>query len=337
MGIETIGFDVHPLMIERQLGLALRNGARALTELPGIRTLLHRTQPRLIHVNSYRIGLPFTLAARQAQIPTIWHLRDIPESALKRRLVQRATLLPECVVAISHAVEEALGLVDQANVRQIYNGVEIERFTTQETDGAFRQELGLDDATVLLTTIGQVIPWKGHDLLLQAFGRLPHDRALHLAIVGGTVAAPWADGRENEAYLARLQALARELDIDDRVTFTGFRRDIPAIMRDSDLYVHAARAPEPFGRVLVEAMAARKVVVAPSWGGIPEIVRVGETGYLYAPDDAEALAHTLQEALAERRCWAEMGARGLARAETCFSAASHVEQMSSLFDEVLAS
>lgn len=336
LGIETIRFEIHPLMIERQIGRSVRNGVQALRQVPALTRLIQDVRPALVHINSYRIGIPFTVAARREGVPTIWHLRDIPESASKRRLVAATLMLPTRAVAISRAVEHALGLDGRSNVRLIYNGVEIERFTQRKSPGTFRRELGLDEETILMCTIGQLIPWKGQDLLLRAFARLPQKKELHLAVVGGSVAPLWADADENADYLRSLQRLVDDLGIRDRVTFTGFRSDIPAIMGDSDLYVHAARSPEPFGRVLVEAMAAQRVVIAPDWGGIPEIVVDGETGHLFAPNDVDDLAKTLSTALSQQADWPAMGERGLARACANFTAERYVAEMTQLFDEVAA-
>jgi hypothetical protein len=90
--------------------------------------VLRELRPDLLHINSYRIGTPFTLAARRVGIPSIWHIRDIPESRHKKKLLARLTRLPDRAISISHAVARSIGIEQQSNAVIIYNGVEMDLF-----------------------------------------------------------------------------------------------------------------------------------------------------------------------------------------------------------------
>jgi glycosyltransferase involved in cell wall biosynthesis len=126
---------------------------------------------------------------------------------------------------------------------------------------------------------GRITPWKGQRVLIRALPLLPDTRAL---IVG---AAMFGEDAEVEF----LHALAAKLGVEDRVDFLGFRRDAPTLMRAVDLVVHCSTSPEPFGRVIVEALLAGTPVLATEGGASGEIL--GDApGWQVRPDDPEALA-----------------------------------------------
>jgi glycosyltransferase involved in cell wall biosynthesis len=90
-----------------------------------------------------------------------------------------------------------------------------------------------------------------------------------------------------------LRSNAQRLGIVERVTFTGFRHDLPDILQVLEVVAHTSVSAEPFGRVITEAMAMRRPVVATCAGGPTEIIEDGCTGFLVPPNDAEALADRL--------------------------------------------
>jgi hypothetical protein len=108
-----------------------------------------------------------------------------------------------------------------------------------------------------------------------------------------------------------LEQLAATLGISDRVHFLGMRSDVPAIMASCDVFVHAAPF-EPFGIVCIEAMACGLPVIVPDKGGISEAVREGETGFIYATLDADALARAMIRLANDPAALAAVGAAALA-------------------------
>jgi glycosyltransferase involved in cell wall biosynthesis len=135
---------------------------------------------------------------------------------------------------------------------------------------------------------------------------------LHAVIVGGALFG-------EEAYEADLKRLCAELGIAHRVHFLGFQSDIPRLMRMMDLIVHASTAPEPFGRVLVEAMLAQTPLIASRAGGALEIVQDRVSGRLVAPDDAADLREAIAETLAWPTATSAMVANAYGVATTRFS------------------
>ena len=136
-------------------------------------------------------------------------------------------------------------------------------------------------------------------------------------------------------YEAEVRALAAQLGLDDAVEWLGFRRDVPDVVAQMDVLVHASTTGEPFGQVLIEGMAAARPVVATNGGGVPEIVLDGETGILVPMNEVELLA------LAMLRLWREpesaraMGELGRARVQCEFTIEATARKVEAVWDEII--
>ena len=161
--------------------------------------------------------------------------------------------------------------------------------------------------------VGVLSHFKGQDVFLRAAALLrPRFPAARFWVVGSALF-------DERAYEADLHRLTRaELGLSGVVEFTGFRSDAAALMRDLTVVVHASRTPEPFGQVLIEAMAAARPVVATAGGGVAEVVVDGTTGLLVPPEDPAALADAIAALLGDPARAAAMGTAGRARAAAHF-------------------
>src|SRR5262249_27995864 len=120
-------------------------------------------------------------------------------------------------------------------------------------------------------------------------------------------------------YAEGLKAAAAGPELNGRVTFTDFRTDVPRLMAACDIVCHTSRVPEPFGLVIVEAMALGRAVIATAGGGPSEIISSPEEGVLVAPDDSRALAAAMWELVDDPGRRARLGAGGRERVRTHFS------------------
>ena len=158
----------------------------------------------------------------------------------------------------------------------VYDGLAVER-AARALAPAARERLGLDAAAPTIAVLGRISDWKGQDVLVRALadpmlrerGALGADRGRALA------------GREDR--LARVLALARSLGVRDRVRLLGFREDVETVYGAADVVAVPSTAPDPLPGSALEAAAAGCAVVAAAHGGLPEIIRDGETGRLFAP------------------------------------------------------
>jgi glycosyltransferase involved in cell wall biosynthesis len=288
----------------------------------------------VLYANSQKALIVGALAGKIAGKPVIWHLHDILTadhfSRTHRRLaVAVGNLLVSRVVANSKATAEAFaesgGRVER--VRVVYNGIDPTPFRSvpqPEMDNV-RRELGLVGVPVV-SVFSRLAPWKGQHVLLEALARLP---GVHALLVGAPLFG-------EDDYAKDLRQQAKALDVADRAHFLGFRRDIPSLMRLSDIVVHTSVAPEPFGRVIVEGMLARRPVVAARAGGAAEIVDDGVSGALVAPGDANALAAALTDLLVNPAKAQALAEAGYKMALERFSLRSMLENLEQQMQQAVA-
>lgn len=212
-----------------------------------------------------------------------------------KKLYNSVMMRGERVIAISefirHYILDNYRKVDPAVVRLIHRGVNTEIFDPEKVTAArviqLAEQWRLPDGVPVVMLPGRLTRWKGHRVLLEALTRL-RDRQLRCLIVG--------DGREG--YHRELEGLVQKLGLESMVHLVGDCRDMAAAYMIADVVVSASTEPEAFGRVVAEAQAMGKPVIAPDHGAAPEIIVPDVTGSLVAPGDPAALAVALEKALA---------------------------------------
>lgn len=326
--LRSSGVAVSLLEAPHALQAVKRNGrmGRGLATIPAVLDLARRVAAEaadsdLLFANTQKAMLVGAVAARIARKPLLWYLHDIITSdhfgAVNRFL--NAALGSFCVSRIvtnSIASKEAFlkSRGRHRNIRVIPNGISPAPFDAVTADdlALLRGELRLPSGPVV-GIFSRLAPWKGQRVLLEALPRLPAVQAL---IVGEALFSG------EQAYAAELKRLAGRLGIAGRVRFLGFRSDIARLMKFCDLILHTSIAPEPFGRVIVEAMLAEKPVIATRGGGAGEIVDHMQTGILVPPGDPAALAAAIQTILDAPSLAATIACAGRAKALRAYSPAA---------------
>jgi glycosyltransferase involved in cell wall biosynthesis len=214
-------------------------------------------------------------------------------------------------------------------IKVVYPPVDHSRFDYQlECDGK-REEFNLSDSTPCFGILGTLLEWKGHRVFLRAasqvFSVLPNSRAF---IIGDV---PDGSGQ----YKEELFSLTKELGIADKVIFTGFRNDVPELIKMLDVIVHTSVSFEPFGRVIIEAMAMKKPVVATSSGGPEEIIRDGHNGFLVAPFDDQKIAERVIQLLKNPGLAWKIGKRAYLDSKIKFSILSHIKLIEGVYENIL--
>jgi glycosyltransferase involved in cell wall biosynthesis len=178
--------------------------------------------------------------------------------------------------------------------------------------------------------VGRLEPWKGQEIFLRAAARLAKARAdLRFMVVGGAILG-WEG-----SYPDNLRGMAADLGVADRVHFAGHQADVYPWYDALDVVVHAS-FDEPFGLVLVEAMALGKPLVATNVGGPPEIVEDGTSGLLVPPGDPEQLARAVERILADRGLASALS-RGAVERANAFTEERMAEGFADLLTTVTAS
>jgi len=295
-------------------------GPAALRSVRAFRRLVRDTGTDLLHANGSRAMLYAGLAGRLEGRPVIWHIRVGDRDPLLDRVL---AALARAIIANSHAVGRRLAAVAPGKVRCIHNGVDLALFSPRDPNPALRRSLDLPENGSVVVSVGRFVPFKGFDHLLEAARIVKQSQpGVHWVLVG--------DGE----LRATLQERCRSLGLEPHVHFTGWRHDVPDILALGDLFVLPSLW-EHFGRVVIEAMAMAKPVVATDAGGIPEIVRHGETGLLVPPARPQALAESVLALLSAPERAAGMGLAGRRLAETEFSLRRHVQAVEVLYRELL--
>jgi glycosyltransferase involved in cell wall biosynthesis len=268
--------------------------------------------------------------------PVVWFLHDIMTRAhfgtvqlgLVRWLARHAV---DYVVANSRASADALialtGLPN-TDITVVHNGIDVVAFqrTNSQAATTVRLQLGLPETAWLVGLFGRLAPWKGQHIALEAIARLPDT---HLALVGAALFG-------EDDYVKQLHDQARTLGIQDRVHFMGFRDDIPACMKAMDLILHTSTKPEPFGRVVVEGMAAGRPVLAMAEGGVLEIIKHGQNGWLVRPGDANELAHALDFLRSKPELLQELSRQAVSDAQQNFSIHAYLEKVTVVIEHAAA-
>lgn len=296
-----------------------------------IATLIRREAVDLAHVNnSVKGSRTAVMGAWLAGVPQICHVRFLHSYSLVDRFwagkVTRFIYISDAVAATSRSMD-----VPRERGEVIYNPVDVDAFATARRCDELRATLGVAATEPMIANVGRLVPWKGHDPFIRAMAEVVRVYPQARAVIVG------AADPGNLEYYASLQQLVATLRLSDNVLFSGWRSDVPAIMASSDVVVHSASKPEPFGRVVVEAMAAGRPVVATDAGGVVEIVDDGETGVLVPPGDVPTMADAIVSLLRDSAAAKQMGRRAQERVANRFSVERHVSAVQAMYTRIVES
>ena len=278
----------------------------------------------LIYANTQKAMVVGAIASFVSKKPLIYHLRDIlsPEhfSRTNRQLaVSLANRLASLVITNSQATKTAFVAAGgkEELVRVVYNGFDLEKY---QNSGArltqLPQQLNLKDNYVI-GHFSRLSPWKGQHILIEALIHCPNTTAL---LVGDALFG-------EDEYVEQLHRQIERLGLEERVRFLGFRSDIPQLMSICDLVVHTSTAPEPFGRVIVEAMLCGKPIVAAAAGGATELIEQGQTGWLTSPENVSELAKIIRQCQEQPEATETIARRGKIAATERFDLANIQQQI----------
>jgi glycosyltransferase involved in cell wall biosynthesis len=318
------------------LGLHTKNPWRIWRNAAELQAVIRREHVDIVHARSRAPAWSAWLAARRAGVHfvTTYHA-PYGEDFVGKRRYNAVMARGEIVIAISHFVAGLITArhgVDGARIRVIPRGVDPSVFDPDSvgTDRMVRlaRAWRLPDGHPTIVLPGRLTRWKGQAVLIAALARMQNREAC-VVLVGSD------QGRHR--YAAELVALAERLGVASRVRLVGHCDDVPAVLKLSDVVVNASTAPEGFGRVVIEAQAMARPVIATDHGGAVETVEHGVTGWRVPPNDpatlAAALDHVLAMPQAER---AALGAAARASVQAHYTVRAMQEATIGVYREVLA-
>lgn len=315
----------------------LRDNVRALYLLGGrirrlarsLQSIFARERVELVHLcNSIKSNLDGVLAARALGIPCVVHEKGLVSYSAVERWVARRV---DACICMSEAIRGHLDAqgVRPRRVEVIYDGIDPADFRPRGDVHAVRRELGGEGVSCLVGITANIQPWKGQEVFVRALQEVVREvPGVAGAVVGGVACG-------HDEYRRRLEELATRDGLAGRVRFTGHRADMPDVVAALDVLVHASIQPEPFGRVLIEAMSLGKPVVATGAGGVPEIVEDGVTGLLVPPGDVKAMARAISRLAADPGLRVRLGRAGRERVSTRFAISAQARATEALYTKLV--
>jgi len=297
--------------------------ARAIAEL------IERHNIDLVHAHMGRDYLVAALARRRAPaaklILTRHHYLPLRRNAVHRWLLGDAAAIIAVSESVRLSVIERLAL-PPARVRTIPNWIDPERFHPLDREEA--RALFQVRANLVVACIGQISEAKGQEEFVHAAGRVDQVRTdVEFLIVG-------EEKGEEKPFTKHLIKLAQGFGHKSRLRFLGHVEHIPELLAAADVVV-VPSWDEGFSLVTLEALAARRAVVASKTGGIPDIVKHSETGLLFPPRDAKALTEKLLWLLSDAPLRDRLGAQGQKDVYTRFGRDQIIDRIEALYLEVL--
>lgn len=309
------------------MGTMLRSVGQALKPLLGLRAAFLAQEIDIVHTNTLKCHVLGGVAARLAGKPLVWDLRDILPVGRSRWLLQQvARFSNPHIAAMSSAVAESMA-GSGAETTVVLGARPMDRYAPVAPDDDLADTIGLPPDAPVLSIIARLSPWKGHRTLLDALQTvLKEVPETQLMVIGDP--GFWESDYEDE-----LKQHARDRGVADNVHWLGFREDIPELLALTDVVVLPSEN-EPFGMVLVEAMAAGKPVIATRAAGPLEIVAEEETGLLVEIGEVERLAGAIMELLSDPERARKMGKAGRHRALEQFDISRMLEQLYRIYAKV---
>jgi glycosyltransferase involved in cell wall biosynthesis len=238
----------------------------------------------LVYTNTSTI-LSGGIAAKKNGVPSLFHIHEIPTGNKLYEFFSGKIInwYSSKVLTVSNSVKKHwLKHIDDKNIERIYNGI-----IFSKRDSLVEVERDQDD--FLITSVARIIPYKGHGYLIDIANELIKKYTkFKILIVGDTLSS-------YVSYEKSVKQKVKDLGLEDQIKFLGFREDVSSILKQSDLFIHPAIAPDPLPTVLFESLHNDLPSVATNLGGAIEILDNGNNGLLIPYNDSKKAANLINE------------------------------------------
>jgi glycosyltransferase involved in cell wall biosynthesis len=257
----------------------------------------------------------------------IWHVHEIIESPSIFTKAFRWFLNNSTnTVLIHNSIATANFWNCKGKNQVIWNGIAAFPEIQKEEKDTIRKTILNTNNEIVFALVGRISRWKGQMLLLETFNELIKTyQNIKLVYIGS--APP-----NQENFLNALKEKIREYDLTNHVEIIPFQENINQLWQSIDVAVVPSTEPEPFGMVAIEAMFAKKPVVAANHGGLMEIIENNETGFLVEPNDKVALKDALEKLINNPKLRTTFGEKGFQRATENFSIENYVRKIEDILE-----
>lgn len=288
---------------------------------------LNTIKPDIVHFNINRLIEP-VIAARILRIPSIIHFRDITSKmrykfAFGWPMFFYFANFADRWIANSNAVRDDISPFGKVPIQVIHNGLDIEEFDNRS---AKKCEIELPKDNIKIAILGGINPWKKQKEFIKIAIRLLKIRKdIIFYVIGGIVV---------ESYFEELKKMVNDSDNSMNIIFTGNVQNTAAVLKNIDIMLHTMPY-ESFGRVFIEAMAAKVPVITYNSGGAKDIVQHGKTGLLVGLRNVELMIKTVNNLADDTDLRQQMGEAGRKCVEEKFSINKHCSDVSDVYQDLL--
>lgn len=287
------------------------------------------------HTLAVLIGILF---AKKRNIKHLWHVQEIIAKPKIFNFLFKKILSLDCnhkvvydsIATMNFWIENNLKLTEKSEA--VWNGIETKNsksFTDAELNEVRENYFFATDNEIVIALVGRINSWKGQQLLLQSFKTLI-EKYKHIKLVYLGSAPP-----NQPIFETELRNKIKVYDLESNVILIPFQKEIEKFWNSIDIAVVPSTEPEPFGMVVIEAMLAKKPVIASNHGGPTEIVVENETGLLFEPNNHNSLSAALEKLIKDEQLRKLYGANGFKRVHNTFSLENHVNHFEKIFEELL--
>jgi len=291
--------------------------------------LIRQCEVVLIHAHEFYMSGMGALVSRLTGVPLVITVHGkgyYPDRRRRRMIYRLAAAQAKGVVAVSQDLREFFCRtikIPTEHVRVIYNGIPCRPYSSTVRDPILLESAGIPRDATIIGTLGNLYPVKGHVYLIRAARIiLQHRPDIHVVILGR--------GAEESV----LRAEAKSLGIENRIHLLGYRNDASRWLATMNVFTLPSLS-EGLPLSLLEAMAAGIPPVVTDVGGMPEVIRDGETGFIVPPRNPEAMALKIRCLLEDSQVAATLAAAGQRQVRQRFSLEAMLAQYTSLYQEVL--
>jgi glycosyltransferase involved in cell wall biosynthesis len=282
--------------------------------------LIGKRKIDIIYCNGTQAKIVGTLIGFLNRRPVIWHVRNIQQTkplGITMNFLASLTVVKR-IICVSRPTAEQFRF-GRDKVTIIHNGIDTEDFDPDKIKGLLRLEFDIPKGAVIVGSTGRIVPRKGYEYLIRAalsmISRLDDEVSKVRFVVVGDTPYFFQDN-----HLQVLKGMVSELGLEEFFIFTGYKKDVGPYLKDFDIFVIPSNYPDPFPRVVIEAMSFALPVVGFKVGGIVEAVENGVTGFLNEPGNTEQLGEGILKLIQDWSLRVSMGVGGRERVRRLFSA-----------------
>jgi len=273
----------------------------------------------IVYTNSIKSDIYGSLAAKMSGVPCVWFMHDRLSAeyfskGLARLIALFSRLFAKKVICNSESTKRSFvragGQKDKAVV--VLNGIDVDKYTIHHNTSHSKR----------VVMVGRIAPWKGQKIFIEAARKiLEHRDDVNFYIAGSVLFG-------EDTYRDEIETIIEDkYKISNRMYICDFVEDIPEFLQEADILVHASIIPEPFGLSVAEGMASGLAVIAAQAGGIVEMIKDNENGFLYAPGNSSQLADKITCLLDDKELAKRLGENARRTIEEDFNIKDKVKEI----------